>query len=46
MRRFELRLHQALESWEQQVIETILKSPAVHVDETSLWLSYNANFHY
>jgi len=34
--RFILRLHQALEAWEQQAIEQLLKAPAIHVDETSL----------
>ena len=34
--RFVLRLHQALEDWEQQAIEQLLKAPAIHVDETSL----------
>ena len=31
-----LRLHQALEGWEQQAIEQALSSHAMHVDETSL----------
>ena len=34
--RFVLRLHQALEEWEQMAIEKILSTPAIHVDETSL----------
>lgn len=34
--RFVLRLHQALEPWEQTAIEKLLKAPAIHVDETSL----------
>jgi hypothetical protein len=34
--KFVLRLHGALEVWERQAIETILKTPALHVDETSL----------
>jgi len=34
--RFILRLHQALEEWEQVGIEKILSTPAIHVDETSL----------
>ncbi|CAA6819015.1 MAG: Mobile element protein [uncultured Thiotrichaceae bacterium] len=34
--RFILRLHQALESWEQTTIEKLLQAPAIHVDETSL----------
>lgn len=33
--RFVLRLHQALEPWEQQAIGQLLKSPTLHVDETS-----------
>lgn len=33
--KFVLRLHLALESWETAAIETVLKQPAVHVDETS-----------
>ena len=34
--RFILRLHHALESWEQTAIEKLLQAPAIHVDETSL----------
>ncbi len=34
--RFILRLHQALEEWEQVSIQKILSTPAIHVDETSL----------
>jgi len=34
--KFVLRLHQALEDWEVQAIEQLLKAPALHVDETSL----------
>lgn len=34
--KFVLRLHQALEAWESAAIERLLKSPAMHVDETSL----------
>jgi len=34
--RFVLRLHQALEEWEQVTIQKILTLPAIHVDETSL----------
>lgn len=34
--KFVLRLHQALEDWEGQAIEQLLKAPALHVDETSL----------
>ena len=34
--RFVLRLHQALEEWEQTSIQKILMAPAIHVDETSL----------
>jgi len=34
--KFVLRLHHALEAWERQAIKTILKTPALHVDETSL----------
>ena len=34
--KFVLRLHQALEDWEQQAIEDVLQSQALHVDETSL----------
>jgi transposase len=33
---FVLRLYLALERWEQQAIEAILKQPTLHVDETSL----------
>jgi len=33
--KFVLRLHQALEGWEQQGIEQLLQAPSVHVDETS-----------
>ena len=34
--RFVLRLHQALEEWEQVGIQKILTTPAINVDETSL----------
>lgn len=34
--KFVLRLHQALAEWERQAIADILKTPALHVDETSL----------
>ena len=34
--KFVLRLYQALESWEIQTTEQLLKTPAVNVDETSL----------
>ncbi len=34
--RFVLRLHQALEEWEQVGIQKILSTPAINVDETSL----------
>jgi transposase-like protein len=34
--RFVLRLHQALEEWEQVSIQKILTMPAINVDETSL----------
>ena len=34
--KFILRRHLALETWEQQAIEQILKAPAMNVDETSL----------
>jgi transposase len=34
--KFVLRLHQALEDWEQQAAEQLLKAPVIHVDETSL----------
>lgn len=34
--KFVLRLHQALERWETQAVEQLLKAPALHVDETSL----------
>ena len=34
--KFVLRLHQALEGWEQHAIEQVLQSQALHVDETSL----------
>jgi transposase len=33
---FVLRLHEALEAWEQSAISTLLESPAINVDETSL----------
>jgi transposase len=33
--KFVLRLHQALEPWEARAIETLLRAPALHVDETS-----------
>ena len=31
-----LQLHRALERWEQEAIEALLKQPTIHVDETSL----------
>jgi hypothetical protein len=34
--KFVLRLHQALETWETQAVEHILKAPVINVDETSL----------
>jgi len=34
--KYVMRLHQALEKWEQDAIEQILAMPAMHVDETSL----------
>ncbi len=34
--KFVLRLHLALEQWEAQAVEHILKHPAINVDETSL----------
>lgn len=34
--KFVLRLHQALEQWEAQSTELLIKSPAMNVDETSL----------
>jgi transposase len=34
--KYVIRLHQALEKWEQDAIEQILAMPAMHVDETSL----------
>ena len=33
--KFVLRLHQALETWELQTTEQLLKAPSIHVDETS-----------
>lgn len=33
--KFVWRLHQALEQWETEAIESILRAPSVHVDETS-----------
>lgn len=33
--KFVLRLHQALETWEQQAIQQLLEAPVMHVDETS-----------
>jgi len=36
MLKFILRLHQSLESWELASIESLLKMPAINVDETSL----------
>jgi hypothetical protein len=38
MLKYILQLHQALESWEQAAIETLLAAPVMHVDETSLRL--------
>lgn len=34
--KFVFRLHEALADWEQNAIEQLLKSPVMHVDETSL----------
>lgn len=34
--KFVLRVHQALEAWEAQTVEQILKAPVMNVDETSL----------
>ena len=34
--KYVMRLHHALEAWEQSAIEQILAMPAMHVDETSL----------
>ena len=34
--KFVWRLYQSLEQWEAEAIESLLKSPSVHVDETSL----------
>lgn len=34
--KFILRLHQALEAWELQATEQLIRAPAIHVDETSL----------
>lgn len=34
--KFVLRLYQALEQWELTAIETLLKNPCLHVDETSM----------
>ena len=34
--KFVLRLHLALETWETQAKEQLLRAPAIHVDETSL----------
>lgn len=34
--KFVLRLYEALEEWEASAIEQLLKTPAIHVDETSL----------
>lgn len=34
--KFVLRLHDALEGWEQQAIAALLAAPSMHVDETSL----------
>lgn len=33
--KFVLRLHQALEAWETEAIESLLQAPSMHVDETS-----------
>lgn len=33
--KFVWRLHQALESWEAEAIENLLRAPSLHVDETS-----------
>jgi len=50
--KFVLRLHQALEAWELDVIEQLLKAPAINVDETSLrvdklnpYLTHAINIH-
>ncbi len=34
--KFVLRLHQALDAWEHQATQQLLKAPAINVDETSL----------
>ena len=34
--KFALRLHEALAQWEQSAIDSLLQSPAINVDETSL----------
>ena len=34
--KYVLRLHQALEGWEQQSVDQLLRAQALHVDETSL----------
>lgn len=34
--RYVLKLHMALESWEKEQIEKLLKMPSLHVDETSM----------
>ena len=39
--KFVLRLHQALEEWERQSIEQLLKMPAINTDETSLRVDKN-----
>lgn len=34
--KYVMKLHQALETWEESSIERLLQTPAIHVDETSL----------
>lgn len=42
--KFVLRLYQALEAWELDAIEQILKAPAINVDETSLRVDKKNNW--
>ena len=34
--KYVLRLHEALDAWEEEAVRQLLQSPAMHVDETSL----------
>jgi transposase len=39
--KFVLRLHQTLANWERDLIDELLQSPAINVDETSLRVDKN-----